>query len=141
MTTTRRTVGGWAVLTVALACASPGAAQTYPARSDYVCTAKTDAGEADDQRVRVDTEAKAWCTSKDDCKEIKTLFGVRDSKVVLESSQLEVTSYESSIDRATGAYESTVTTGGLESWSRGTCKPAPFTPFGVKLDGSRIKGG
>lgn len=141
MTRERRIVGGRAVLTAVLACASPGAAQTYPTRSDYVCTARTETGEADDQRIRVDMEAKAWCTSKDGCKEIKTLFGVKDAKVVLESSQLEVTSYESSIDRASGAYSSTVTVGGIESWSRGACKPAPFTPFGVKLDGSKITGG
>ncbi len=130
-----------AALSAVLCAASPGAAQTFPQRADYVCTAKTDTGEADDQRIRVDLDTKAWCTSKDGCKEIKTLFGVKDAKVILESSQLEVTSYESSIDRKSGAYSSVVTTGGLESSSHGACKPAPFTPFGVKLDGSKITGG
>ena len=121
--------------------ASPAGAQTYPAQSDYVCTAKSNAGEPDDQRIRIDLTAKAWCSSKDGCKEIKTLFGVRDAKVILESSQLEVSSYESSIDRATGRYDSVVDAIGITSESHGTCKPAPFTPFGVKLDGSRITGG
>ncbi len=132
---------GAAALAAALGAASPGTAQTYPQKADYVCAIKADTGESDDQRIRVDLDAKAWCTSKDGCKEIKTLFGVKDARVVLESSQLEVASYESSIDRATGAYSSVVTTGGIESSSRGVCKPAPFTPFGVKLDGSKITGG
>lgn len=134
-------VGGSVALAAALLAAVPAAAQTWPQKSDYVCTARSDTGEPDDQRIRVDLEAKAWCTSKDGCKEIKTLFGVKAAKVILESSQLEVTSYESSIDRATGAYSSVVTTGGFDSASRGACRPAPFTPFGIKLDGSRITGG
>ena len=132
---------GSAALMTALLPGSAGVAQTYPVRSDYVCTAKADSGEADDQRIRVDLEAKAWCTSKDGCREVKTLFGVKDARVILESSQLESASYESSIDRATGAYLSTVSTAGFDSSSRGTCKAAPFTPFGVKLDGSRMTGG
>ena len=132
-------VGG--AVAVTLMAASPGAAQTYPVKTDYVCTIKADTGESDDQRIRVDLETKAWCTSKDGCKEIKTLFGVKDAKVILESSELEVTSYESSIDRATGAYSSMVAVGGIQNSSVGSCKPAPFTPFGVKLDGSRITGG
>lgn len=141
MTLTARLAGGSAALAASLLLTSSAAAQAWPVKSDYVCTARSDTGEADDQRIRVDTEAKAWCTSKDGCKEIKTLFGIKDAKVVLESSQLEVTSYESSIDRATGAYSSVVTVGGIESSSHGSCKAAPFTPFGVKLDGSRITGG
>ena len=141
MTRMSRVVFGSAALAAALLAASPGAAQTWPEKADYVCTARTDTGEADDQRIRVDLQSKAWCTSKDGCKEIKTLFGVKDARVILESSQLEVTSYESAIDRASGAYSSVVTVGGIESSSHGSCKPAPFTPFGVKLDGSRITGG
>lgn len=141
MTTKWAIAGGSAALLAALAAAATAAAQTFPVQSDYVCTAKTNDGQPDDQRIRVDLDAKAWCTSKDGCKEIKTLFGVKGPQVVLESSQLEVTSYESSIDRASGAYSSVVTVGGIESASHGTCKPAPFTPFGVKLDGSKITGG
>ena len=134
-------MGGGAALAAALGLAAPAAAQAWPEKADYVCAIKADTGEADDQRIRVDLAAKAWCTSKDGCKEIKTLFGVKDAKVILESSELEVSSYESSIDRATGVYTSSVTVGGIQSSSRGTCKAAPFTPFGVKLDGSRITGG
>ena len=133
--------GASAVLGAVLLAAAPAAAQTFPRQSDYVCTARANTGESDDQRIRVDLDAKAWCSSKDGCKEIKTIFGIKGAKVVLESSQLEVTSYESSIDRSTGAYSSVVTVGGLESSSQGSCKPAPFTPFGVKLDGSKITGG
>lgn len=120
--------------------ASSAHAQTWPQQSDYVCSAKSSTGETDDQRFQVDLKNKAWCTSKDECKEIKTIFGEQGAKVVLESSTLEVTSYESSIDRGSGKYDSMVDAGGFKTESHGTCKPAPFTAFKVQVDGSKIKG-
>lgn len=116
-------------------------AQSLPEKSDYVCAIKADDGTSEDQVFRIDLQNKAWCTSKDGCREIKTIFGVQGTKVVLESSQLEVASFESSIDRSNGAYASSVTTGLMSSRSAGACKPAPFTAFPVAVDGSKIRGG
>ncbi len=124
-----------------LLAAAPTLAQPWPVQTDYVCAAKSSGGDDESQRVRVDMKNKAWCTSKDECKEIKTIFGEKGDKVLLESSQLEVTSYETSIDRKTGAFDSVVTTGGFTSETHGTCKPAAFTPFAVTVDGSKIRGG
>ena len=138
MTRTVTTIAG---LLAGFIAATAAQAQPWPQQSDYVCTATSSAGEKDDQRVQIDLKNKAWCTSKDDCKEVKTIFGEKDGKVVLESSQLEFTSFETSIDRATGRYDSAVTTGGFTTESHGTCKPAAFTPFKVTVDGSKIRGG
>ena len=124
-----------------LAVAYPAAAQTFPEQSDYLCSATTGAGEKEELRIRVDVKNRAWCSSVDGCKEIKTVFNIAGPKVILESSQLEVTSYETSIDRATGKYDFKSETGGFTSESHGQCKPAPFTPFAVTVDGSKIRGG
>lgn len=123
------------------AAASAAHAQTWPQQADYVCTATSSTGEKDDQRIQLDLKNKAWCTSKDACGEVKTIFGEQGGKVVLESSTLEVTSYESSIDRATGKYDSVIDAGGFKTESHGTCKVAAFTPFKVQVDGSKIRGG
>ena len=122
------------------ATASAAQAQTWPVTTDYVCAATSSTGEKEDQRFQIDLKNKAWCTSKDDCKEIKTIFGEQGAKLVLESSTLEVTSYESSIDRATGRYDSVIDAGGFKTETHGTCKPAAFTKFKVEVDGSKIKG-
>ena len=113
----------------------------WPEQSDYVCRVDQEGEPASELRVRVDLKVKAWCTSADACKEIKTIFGEKGDAVVLESSQLEDTSFETSIDRKSGRYATRTESSGLSSEAHGTCKPAPFTPFGVKLDGSKIKGG
>ena len=123
-----------------------GSAPAYAApaeQSDYICAVTDDAGEAETLRYSIDLNAKAWCSDKDECREIMTVFGVQGDKLVLESSTLEVTSFETSIDTTTGAYDSkvSITEPAITTHSRGTCKPAPFTPFKVKVDGSKIRGG
>lgn len=130
-----------AVLAVAIPAVTPAAAQTFPDQSDYVCSATTGGGDKEELRLQVDVKNRAWCSSADKCKEIKTIFNIAGPKVILESSQLEVTSYETSIDRASGKYDSKSETGGFSSESHGTCKPAPFTAFPVAIDGSKIRGG
>ena len=107
---------------------------------DFVCTATDTAGGAPQQlRYSVDLHSHAWCAREPACTEIKTVFGVKGSKLVLESSSLEVTSYETSIDRADGAYNSVVSLGGMRTETKGVCKPAPFTPFGVAVSGTALK--
>ena len=62
---------------------------------------------------------------------------------MLESSQLEVASYESSIDRASGAYSSVVSTvGGIENSSRGDLQARrPSRPSASSWTDRRITGG
>ena len=127
------------LLALALQAAAAGPAAE---QMDFVCTATDAAGGAPQQlRYSVDLRANAWCAREPACKEIKTVFGVKGSKLILESSALEVTSYETSIDRADGAYSSVVSIAepALRTESRGTCKAVPFTPFGVAVSGTALK--
>ena len=128
-----------ALQTAAAAPASPSA--PAPEATDFVCTATDDSGQKQAVRYSVDYRASAWCEREAACKEIKTLFGLKGSKVILESSQLEVTSYETSIDRGSGAYDSVVTLAEppIRSESHGVCKAVPFTPFGVAVSGAALK--
>ena len=108
---------------------------------DFVCTATDTDGATQALRYSVDLHANAWCAREPACKEVKTVFGTKGPKLILESSQLEVTSYETSIDRATGAYSSVVTIAepALRTESHGVCKAVPFTPFGVAVSGTALK--
>ena len=130
-----------ALLLAAALQAAPAAAAAPPAPTDFVCTATDEAGQKQSLRYSVDYRANAWCAQEPTCKEVKTLFGAKGPKLILESSQLEVTSYETSIDRSSGAYDSVIslTDPPIHTESHGLCKPAPFTPFGVAVSGAALK--
>ena len=133
------------MITALLLAAALQAAAAPPAAAepvDFVCAVTDDAGQKQALRYSVDYRASAWCERQGAaCKEVKTLFGLKGSKVLLESSQLEVTSYETSIDRGSGAYDSVITLAEppIRTETHGVCTPAPFTPFGVPVSAAALK--
>ena len=109
--------------------AAPAASRQF----DFVCAAKDEAGTAEAPRFSVDLDKKAWCAREGDGCTIATLFGAEGDVIVFERSQLETGAYDHWVNRKTGEYRST-TSGTISTDSRGSCKEAAFTPFGVKLE-------
>ena len=117
-------------------CFSSAAPAAGPAQFDLVCTGKDDQGQAAAERVSVDIDKKAWCLREEGKCEIATLFGLEGDTVVFERSQLETGSYDHWADRKSGAYRNMSSTAvpPITTDTKGTCKEAPFTPFGVALN-------
>ncbi len=118
--------------------AGAASAQTAaPRQFDFVCTAKDEAGATETPRFSVDLDKKAWCTRDGATCTVATLFGSEGDVIVFERSQLETGAYDHWVNRKTGEYRST-TSGSFSTDSRGSCKEAAFTAFGVTLnDGAK----
>ncbi|CAN5301327.1 hypothetical protein BH09PSE2_BH09PSE2_09720 [soil metagenome] len=125
------------LLACSLVSSAASAQPAAPRQFDFVCSAKDEGGAAETPRFSVDLDKKAWCTRDGaDCT-IATLFGSEGDVIVFERSQLETGAYDHWVNRKTGEYRST-TSGTISTDSRGSCKEAAFTPFGVTLnDGAK----
>ena len=115
---------------------STAALAAGPAQFDLVCAGKDDQGQAGGERLSVDLDKKAWCLREEGKCDIATVFGIEGDTVIFERSQLETGSYDHWADRKSGVYRnmSASAVPPITTDTKGTCKEAPFTPFGVSLN-------
>ena len=113
---------------------SGAAAAAGPNQFDLVCSAKDDGGEASADHISVDLDKKAWCLREDGKCDVATLFGIEGDTVVFERSALETGSYDHWANRKTGEYRnmSAMAVPPVKTDSKGVCKEAAFTSFGVE---------
>jgi hypothetical protein len=118
----------------ALALLLSGQALAAEQRFDLVCTATDEAGDKVSEHFSVDLPKQAWCSRAEGRCAVATLFGIEGDVVVFERSELDTASYDHWANRKTGEYRSWVSieVPRMETESRGACKEAPFTDFGVE---------
>lgn len=115
---------------------SSAALAAGPPQFDLICAGKDDQSQAVAERLSVDVDKKAWCLREEGKCEIATLFGVEGDTLIFERSQLETGSYDHWANRQSGDYRNMSATAvpPITTDSKGSCKEAPFTPFGVALN-------